>query len=203
MINTLKDKFQNYKPYINGHQNMKKASVLIAIVKKDNGYYILFQVRSKNLKTQPNEISFPGGKIEPNESPLDAAIRETCEELGTNKNNIDIISDLDLLITPANLIIHPYVGYIKDISNLNINKDEVDHIFLVPISYLLKYKPSYYNNEVKIIPNENFPYNIIPNSHNYKFDSGNYPVLFYEYENYIIWGITAKILENFLMIIMN
>jgi 8-oxo-dGTP pyrophosphatase MutT (NUDIX family) len=203
MINTLKHKFQNYKPYINGHQNMKKASVLIPIVKKDNSYYILFQVRSKNLKTQPNEISFPGGKIEPNESPLDAAIRETCEEIGTNKNNIDIISDLDLLVTPANLIIHPYVGYIKDISNLNINKDEVDHIFLVPISYLLKYEPSYYNNEVKIIPSENFPYDIIPNNHNYKFDSGNYPVLFYEYENYIIWGITAKILENFLMLIMN
>jgi len=203
MINTLKDKFKNYKPYINGHQNMKKASVLIPIVKQDNSYYILFQVRSENLKTQPNEISFPGGKIEPNESPLDAAIRETCEELGTNKNNIDIISDLDLLITPTNLIIHPYVGYIKDISNLNINKDEVDHIFLVPISYLLKYEPSYYNNEVKIIPHENFPYEIIPNNHNYTFDSGNYPVLFYKYENYIIWGITAKILENFLVPIMS
>lgn len=203
MINTLKHKFQNYKPYINGHQNMKKASILIPIVKKNNSYYILFQVRSKDLRTQPNEISFPGGKIEPNESPLHAAIRETCEELGTNENNIDIISGLDLLITPANLIIHPYVGYIKDIGNLNINKDEVDHIFLVPISYLLKYEPICYNNEVKIIPNKNFPYHIIPNNHNYKFDSGNYPVLFYEYENYIIWGITAKILENFLMLIKN
>ena len=47
---------------------MKRASVLIPIVKKDNMHYILFQVRSKNLKNQPNEISFPGGKIENNES---------------------------------------------------------------------------------------------------------------------------------------
>ena len=141
MIENLKHKFENYKPYINGYKNMKRASVLIPIVKKDDTHYILFQVRSKNLKNQPNEISFPGGKIENNESPLDAVIRETCEELGTNVKNVNIISELDLLITPGNMIIHPFVGYINNIDSLNINKDEVDHIFLVPVSYLLKHKP--------------------------------------------------------------
>lgn len=198
MLDNLNHKFKNYKPYINGYKNMKRASVLIPIVKKDNTHYILFEVRSKNLRTQPNEISFPGGKIEINESPLDAAIRETCEEIGTTKENIDIISPLDLLITPGNMIIHPFVGYLNNYESLYINKDEVDHVFLVPISYLLKYKPSFYNNEVKIIPNDNFPYDIIPNKKDYKFTTGNYSVLFYKYENYVIWGITAKILENFL-----
>ena len=183
MIEDLKHKFENYKPYINGYKNMKRASVLIPIVKKDNMHYILFQVRSKNLKSQPNEISFPGGKIENNESPLDAVIRETCEELGTNVKNVNIISPIDLLITPGNMIIHPFV---------------VDHIFLIPLSYLLKHKPSLYNNEVKVIPNDNFPYDIIPNKKDYKFATSNYRVLFYKYENYVIWGITAKILENFL-----
>ncbi|CEH34521.1 NUDIX hydrolase [Romboutsia lituseburensis] len=201
MINTLKNKLSNYKPYINGHKNMKKASVLIPIVKKDGSFYILFQVRSKTLRSQPNEISFPGGKIELNETPYDACIRETCEELGTFPDNIQIISELDLLITPANLIIHPYVGILDNIETLNINKDEVDHIFLVPISYLLKYEPNYYNNEVKIIPDNNFPYDIIPNKENYKFGKGNYEVLFYKYNNYIIWGITAKILQNFLEVL--
>ncbi|MPM35204.1 putative Nudix hydrolase NudL [bioreactor metagenome] len=201
MINTLKNKLSNYKPYINGHKNMKKASVLIPIVKKDSSFYILFQVRSKTLRSQPNEISFPGGKIELNETPYDACIRETCEELGTFQDNIQIISELDLLITPANLIIHPYVGILNDIETLNINKDEVDHIFLVPIPYLLKYEPNYYNNEVKIIPDNNFPYDIIPNKENYKFGKGNYEVLFYQYNNYIIWGITAKILQNFLEVL--
>ena len=198
MLDNLNHKFKNYKPYINGYKNMKRASVLIPIVKKDNTHYILFEVRSKNLRTQPNEISFPGGKIEINESPLDAAIRETCEEIGTTKENIDIISPLDLLITPGNMIINPFVGYLNNYESLYINKDEVDHVFLVPISYLLKYKPSLYNNEVKIIPNDNFPYDIIPNKKDYKFATGNYSVLFYKYENYVIWGITAKILENFL-----
>jgi len=198
MLDNLNHKFENYKPYINGYKNMKRASVLIPIVKKDNTHYILFEVRSKNLKTQPSEISFPGGKIEVNESPLDAVIRETCEEIGTTKENIDIISPLDLLITPGNMIIHPFVGYLNDYDNLNINKDEVDHIFLVPIPYLLEYNPSLYNNEVKIIPNDDFPYDIIPSKNNYKFATSNYRVLFYKYKDYVIWGITAKILENFL-----
>ena len=96
------------------------------------------------------------------------------------------------------MIIHPFVGYLNDYNNLNINKDEVDHIFLVPVSYLLEYNPSLYNNEVKIIPNDDFPYDIIPSKNNYKFATSNYRVLFYEYKDYVIWGITAKILENFL-----
>lgn len=201
MINDIRIKFKNYKPYINGSKDMKKSSVLIPIIKKDDSYFILFQVRSSTLKTQPNEICFPGGKIEYNEKPIYTCVRETCEELGITNDNIEIISELDLLITPSNMIIHPFLGILKSIDNLNINKDEVDHIFLVPITYLLKNKPITYTNEVSIIPNNDFPYEIIPNQTNYKFAKGNYDVLFYKYNDYIIWGITAKILENFLNIL--
>ncbi|MEF1862735.1 CoA pyrophosphatase, partial [Neisseria gonorrhoeae] len=79
--------------------NMKRASVLIPIIEINNTHYILFEVRSKNLKHQPSEISFPGGKIESGETPYEAVIRETCEELGTFSDNIEVISSLDLLIT--------------------------------------------------------------------------------------------------------
>ena len=77
----IKDKFKNYKPYINGYKNMKKAAVLIPLVKKDNSYSILFELRSKTMKRQPGEISFPGGIIENNESPKEACLRETLEEI--------------------------------------------------------------------------------------------------------------------------
>lgn len=203
MIDELKENLKDYKPYINGHKSMKKASVLIPIVKKDNEYFILFELRSKTLKSQPSEISFPGGKIDFGESPVKAAIRETCEELGTVDENIDIISELDLFISPANILIHPFVGTISNIDNLNINKDEVDHIFLVPISYLLDNKPICYKNEVKVIPSNNFPYELIPHKENYKFQGSYYDSLFYIYKDYVIWGITAKILENFLSFLTN
>ena len=192
------DKFNNYKPYINGYKSMKRSSVLIPLVKQNGEYFILFELRSKKMRNQPGEISFPGGRIEINETPKEACIRETCEEIGTTENNITIISPLDIYVSHANLIIHPYLGEIKDISNLNINKDEVDHIFLIPIDYLIEYDVNVYTNDVKIIPNKNFPYDKIPNKEKYEFAIGEYPVLFYEYKNYVVWGITAKILENFL-----
>mgnify|MGYP003452125138 CR=1 FL=1 len=169
MYKLCKNKFKNYKPYINGHEDMKISSVLIPIVKKDNNYYILFEVRSSNLKFQPNEICFPGGKIDINETPYDAVIRETIEELGTTSNNIEIISQVDLLVIQSNMIIHPFVGYIKDIDNLNINKDEVNHTFLVPISYLMQTEPTSYENEIHIVRDKNFPYDIVPNKQSDKY----------------------------------
>lgn len=200
-MNNIINKFDNYKPYINGFKSMKKASVLIPLVKYGDSYSILFELRSKKMNHQPGEISFPGGKIEKGESPKEACIRETCEEIGTVEDNIEIISPLDLYVSHANLIIHPYLGIIKDVNNLNINEAEVDHVFLVPIDYLLEYDASYYTNDVKVIPNSNFPYEKIPNKEKYNFDIGEYPVWFYEYNDYVIWGITAKILENFLQFI--
>ena len=194
----IKDKFKNYKPYINGYKNMKRAAVLIPLVKKDNSYSILFELRSKTMKRQPGEISFPGGIIENNESPKEACLRETFEEIGIKEEDIDIISPLDVYVYHANLIIHPYLGLIKNTDNLNLNESEVDHVFLVPLNYLLDYDVTCYTNDVKVIPKDDFPYNKIPNKENYKFAQGDYPVWFYEYKNYVIWGITARILENFL-----
>lgn len=203
-IKDIKDKFSGFTPYINGYQNMKRASVLIPIIKKDNSYEILFEVRAKTLRSQPNEIAFPGGKIEKEEDPQTACIRETCEEIGITQDDIEIISPLDLYLNHSNLIIHPFLGIIKDnalkngIENLPINKGEVDHVFSVPIKYLLDSSPEEFENEVEVKVNKNFPYSKIPNKENYKFAVGKYSTLFYEYKNYIIWGITAKILENFL-----
>lgn len=201
MENNIKKLFKNYKPYINGHESMKKAAVLIPIVNINNTNFVLFEVRSKTLNSQPSEISFPGGKIEQGETPILACIRETCEELGTKNSNIEIISELDLFINHAHMLIHPFVGFIKDTNVLTPNIDEVDHIFLVPLSHLVQNQPKRYKNEVKVIPNEDFPYELIPHKENYKFQSGYYDSLFYTYENYVIWGITAKILQNFLNII--
>ena len=121
-MKNLKKKFENYTPYINGYKNMKRASVLIPLVKENNSYSILFQLRSKTMSHQPGEISFPGGKIEANETPLEACIRETCEEIGACEADIEIISPLDIYVSHANLIIHPFVGYVKNYENLKINK---------------------------------------------------------------------------------
>ena len=185
-IKDIKDKFDNFKPYINGYQNMKRASVLVPIIKNNDSHEILFEVRSKTLRSQPNEI------------------RETFEELGISPDDIEIISPLDLYINHSNLIIHPFLGVINEkvvkngLENLPINKDEVDHVFTAPIKYLIDTSPDEFENELEVKVNKDFPYYKIPNKENYKFAVGKYSTLFYEYKNYVIWGISAKILENFL-----
>lgn len=192
------DRLTNHKPYINGSEYMRRASVFIPMVRKDGEIHILFEVRASSLKHRPSEISFPGGGIEYGETPMEAAIRETQEEIGSYPEDIKIISELDLLITPVKYIIHPFVGYLDNINHLKLNKDEVDHVFMVPLSYLLKNHPKKYFNTVQVIPDQNLPFDLIPGEKNYKFENGKSQVLFYKYKDYVIWGITAKILYNFL-----
>lgn len=185
-------------PYILGWKDMKRAAIIVPIIKDSNGLSILFEVRASTLKHQPNEICFPGGKIDEYESPVDAAIREFYEELGVSNSSYEIISELDLFISPNNLIIHPFVALINRPLSLSINQSEVNHTFTVPIDYLLKYKPDIYMNQVTTTPAKDFPYNLIPNGNKYNFAKGSYKTLFYKYDDYIIWGITATILNNFL-----
>ena len=200
MNHNLGKVFENFSPYINGAENMKKYSILIPLVEKNNKTHILFEVRSQTMRSQPGEICFPGGSIENNEIPIDAAIRETCEELGISDNNIDIISPLDLFVSPFNFIVHPYVGHLKNIDDLEINKDEVAHIFLVPLDFLLQYKPLEYINTIGVTRSHDFPFDLIGKP-NYQFKTAPYPTQFYIYNDYVIWGLTAKILNNFLNIL--
>ena len=195
MSNKL-NSFKNYVPYINGHEDMKRSSVLIPLINYNDDIYVLFQVRSSNLRTQPNEISFPGGRIELNETPKEACIRETFEEIGTS--SIDVLCELDTFISPSNLIIHPFLGFITDYDKIKINKDEVDHLFTVPLKYLLNHEPVSFESKVQIVVSDKDVYNMIPQNNDYKFQDGSYSILFYKYKEYTIWGITAKILHSFL-----
>lgn len=182
---------------------MKLASVVIPIVEEKGEYYILFQLRAKHMRTQPGEISFPGGSIDKDETPKAAAIREMCEELGLLEEDFEIISPLDLLVTPFNLLIHPFLGYIKNYDNIKINADEVDHVFLVPIKFLINTEPLKIENSVEIKRGANFPFDLIPQKDKYNFKTGIYESIFYIYNDYVIWGITGKITENFIEHIKN
>lgn len=197
MINDIREKFKGFEKDIQGHGKSFVSSVLIPLVQIDNQIYVLFELRSKTLNVQPGEISFPGGKKDKEDKTfMDTAIRETCEELGVEPSNIEIISEMDTFVAPFNLIIHPFLGVLKDTSQIKINKDEVDHVFMVPLKYFFNVEPKRYSTKVQVIPDENFPYEHIPKGRNYEFKMGKYDVLLYDYKGYIIWGITAKIIYD-------
>ena len=198
MINDVIKKFNNNIPYVNGWENMKRAAVAILLLESEEELNIVFEVRAKHMRSQPGDISLPGGKIDYKENEKDAVIREVCEELGLSNQDFEIIAPINLLTTHYGLLVHPFVGYIKNIDNININQDEVDHIFLVPLEYLLNNKPRIVENKVIVDRSEDFPYELINGGKNYKFKEGLYRSLFYIYNNYVIWGITALIIEDFL-----
>lgn len=192
--NKLKD--TKAKPIIDGIN----FSVLVPIIEINNEFNLIFEVRSMSIKRQPGEISFPGGRIEDGESPLDAAVRETWEETGIDKENIEIITELDYASNKNGSFVYSFLGHIKNTDYLNIkfSKDEVSELFYVPLSYFFENEPEEYYINYYPETEENFPLHMISEGANYKWESIRYPVYFYKYNNYIIWGLTAKITNSFI-----
>lgn len=191
---------RNHRPGICGNKECKEFSVLIPIIGDTDKQSLLFEVRSNRLHKQPNEICFPGGKIEEDESPIQAAIRETCEELLISESNIELLGETDTLVTPFNTIIYPFAAFIKDYQG-SFSIDEVQEVFSIPLDFLVKNPPSSSCLDVIMKPQKNFPFDKIQYGRDYPWANGIYPEYFYEYQDKIIWGITARILKNFIELI--
>jgi len=179
-----------------------KSAVMLPLIEHQGKLSLLFEVRSYQLKGQPGEICFPGGHMEKQDaSPQDAAVRETSEELGIRPEDIEVLGGLDVLVTPFRLFLYPYVGCIRNNVPLNPPKEEVAEIFFVPLDYLCQTKPTISYTKVEMSPVRDFPTHLLPNGKDYNWRSGRYPVYFYTYDQYIIWGLTARILHHFLKVI--
>jgi 8-oxo-dGTP pyrophosphatase MutT (NUDIX family) len=181
----------------------KKYAILIPLIKVNDEWELLYELRAKSLESQPGEISFPGGKVELDEAFMDAAIRETIEELKICRENIDYIGELDYLISYSNITIHCFLAIISGIivDEIQPNHDEVDHIFTVPVNFFLENEPDKYYLDLVTVDNDEFPYNLIPDGRKYKWRRGVNSVLFYKYKEYIIWGYTAKMTKQLIDII--
>jgi len=193
-------KLDNRKGNICDHDSYKQFSVLIPILESSGDHSLLFEVRSEKLNHQPNEICFPGGRIEASEDSIRAAIRETSEELLLPEDKISILGELDILVTPFNTLIYPFAGILKDYKG-TFNPDEVKETFMVPLSFLMETEPLCRYIDVQMMPGDDFPYEMIQQGIDYPWRQGKYPVYFYVYNERIIWGITARITKNFIDIL--
>ena len=201
-LDKIKAKVQGRKPLPVDVKN--RFSVMIPLIKRDGEIHLLFEKRAFTLRNQPGEISFPGGRIEKGESPREAAVRETSEELLISEREIEIYSEGDFVVNPYAAIIYTFVGEIKkDFDKISPSEDEVEKVFTVPLSYFLKTRPKSYKINLRVERNKEFPYHLIPNGVNYKFKRGREEVLFYEYEDEIIWGFTAKMARRFVENLMS
>jgi peroxisomal coenzyme A diphosphatase NUDT7 len=200
-ISTVIEKLNGRQPSIFGFEELRKYAVLLPLIEVENETHILFEVRSMNLRRQPGEICFPGGKIEQEESQKQCAIRETSEELGIIESHISDVIPLDFMLNAANNIIYPFVGRIKNPEEIKPNKSEVGEIFTVPLSFFQRTKPDIFKIHFQIVPEEGFPFDLITDGENYKWQTRHMDEHFYQYNGKVIWGLTAKILIHFLSLL--
>lgn len=155
------------------------ASVLIPILNREYESYILFTKRTKHVKRHRGEVSFPGGILKEGETPEEAVLRETEEEIGIASDEITILGRSPSVKTQTSgYIIFPYVGYIQSNPNIQINESEVKDTFEVPIEFLKKENESFEDEE-----------DLIGES--------------YLYKDYRIWGATARVLNRFLDLVFH
>lgn len=116
---------------------VRPAAVLIPIVEREVPMVLLTK-RAEHLNEHAGQISFPGGKIDPEDaSPMDAALREADEEIGLKRAFIDPIGYLDVYATGFGFRILPTLARVRPGFELTISPDEVDDVFEVPLAFLM------------------------------------------------------------------
>lgn len=193
--------FKNREPKSIG--SYQYYSVLVPLVEKDKELHLLYEVRSENLKRQPGEVCFPGGRIEDGETAEECAVRETMEELNLKSEDIRIISQMDYLHTYSNFTLYSFLGVIdyEAVSRISVSQDEVKEIFLVPLSFLAENEPEVYHFDVLPNVGPDFPYDHINLKDGYNWRKGRSTVPIYRYDGRAIWGMTARITKHLIDLI--
>lgn len=184
--------FQKRKPGVQEASGV--FAVLVPLVERNGELHLLFEVRADTLRGQPSETCFPGGKVEPGETPCEAALRETWEEIGIAPETVQMIAPLDLIQDISSRVIYPFLGYVKEerLEELRLNHDEVKEVFYIPLSFLRDNPPYVYTSPVVMQVGEDFPYEKIGFEKGYHWRSGIMDVPVYEYQGHRVWGLTAR-----------
>lgn len=153
------------------------AAVLIPIIMRQNGPTILFTHRSEALSSHAGQVSFPGGKVEPeDQDAIAAALRESNEEVGIDSKWVQPVGLLDFHDTITDFRILPVVGLVDDQVVIEADHREVAAVFEVSLKEL-KSEERYELHTASILGQE----------HQYHS---------FQHEDYLIWGATAAILRD-------
>jgi len=156
-----------------------RAAVLVPLVER-GGPYVIFAKRTDRVGTHRGQISFPGGTIDPaDRSPLDAALRESEEEVGLPRAAVEPLGALDDTETFATqFVITPWVGVVREPVVWRPDGEEIEEVIEVPFASLVE--------------RANF------RVEHWERDGVVRPVYFYDWGGEVIWGATARIVKHYL-----
>jgi 8-oxo-dGTP pyrophosphatase MutT (NUDIX family) len=162
----------------------RPAAVLCALFDEDGQAQVVLTRRSSGLRSHTSQVSFPGGRLDPGEPALDAALREAWEEIGLAPATVEVLGRLSTLrtaINPAPIV--PFVGVLPGRPILRPNPAEVERAFTVPLAELSD--PEVYREELWQWP-----------------DGTERPMHFFELIGDTVWGATARMLYELLELVL-
>ncbi|MEM1373495.1 MAG: CoA pyrophosphatase [Pseudomonadota bacterium] len=157
-----------------GGRTLRPAAVLIALTSTGD---VVLTKRAAQLKHHPGQISFPGGKMDPDDKSLwDCACREAEEEIGLHPASLKPLGTLPHHETVTGFNITPHVACIRSEQSFRPNAGEVDEVFTVPLAHVLA--PDRFRIEGRMWQGAIRHYYTVP------------------YGPYYIWGATARMLRG-------
>ena len=162
------------------------ASVLIAIVQRDEPTVLLTQ-RTDHLTDHPGQVSFPGGRAEPEDADaIMTALREAREEIGLEARHVDVIGTLPIYTTTTGFVVTPVVALVHPDFTTQIDPFEVAEVFEVPLAFLMN--PANHRRQAMEFAGAMRNFLSMP------WDGVSADG---EPRQYFIWGATAAMLRNF------
>ena len=162
--------------------SLTPAAVLLVIYAKDGEYCVLLNKRSEEVEYHKGEISFPGGARDPEDNDfLDTALRETEEEMGIDRKDVTILGELDEVVTNSRFHVKVFVGSITYPYKFKPSAVEIAEVLEVPIHSL------------------NDPSNLRVET---RWENGTpLSTRSYAFKEHLIFGVTARILQQFLEVL--
>ena len=162
------------------------AAVLVPLVQREDGLHVLLTRRTEHLRDHAGQISFPGGRTEPDDGgPAGTALRETEEEIGLPRERVEVIGEMPVYTTVTSFVVTPVVALVRPPFVLRLDRFEVAEAFEVPLWFLMT--PAHHHR------------------HLLSLDGGQRQFLSMPWQGvgedgrpreYFIWGATAAMLRN-------
>ncbi|MBW2117277.1 MAG: CoA pyrophosphatase [Deltaproteobacteria bacterium] len=186
IVRTIKDVLSDrtYKRIENSSSSYLHAAVLIPLLDDGGVPEVLFTKRTDKVEHHKGQISFPGGAVDDGDGSFeDTALREAHEEIGLRQEDVEILGRIDDTLTlVSSFVVHPVVGFVPNSYDFVINRVEVKRIIKVPLYVFHPENPQYQRGSVE-------------------YEGMTYRAIAYEYNDDVIWGATARMMENFMNIL--
>ncbi len=158
-------------------------------------FRVVFEKRAEDLDRQPGEICLPGGAAEEGETAAQTAVREMSEELLIRPEQVTLLARMKTMRAAYGNDIAVFLCELTDYEG-TWSEAEVACTFEVPLRFFLETEPDEYENRLRIELAEDFPVEKIPGGVNYPWRMRKDRVVFYYYEDWVIWGLTGKIMKD-------